>query len=146
MVCVLVPCIQKVDLSYCTQFFFLSPEHCATEQEGGTVLSVHKVRIFTEYHSVCPLVGIGTLPPPPPLSPASGHLPPGNNGGWGRHTRPRLRSWASPKSDDLRKSLALCLLCVSVQSVIGKLEDITVRSQLRKISTKGTEANVLRDG
>ncbi len=24
----------------------------------------HKVHIYTEYHSVCPLVGIGTLPPP----------------------------------------------------------------------------------
>jgi hypothetical protein len=29
----------------------------------------HKVRIYKEYHSVCPLVGIGILPTP--LSPAS---------------------------------------------------------------------------
>jgi hypothetical protein len=28
----------------------------------------HKVHIFTEYHSVCPLVGIGTLPVSHPLS------------------------------------------------------------------------------
>jgi hypothetical protein len=35
---------------------------------------LHKVRIYKEYHSVCPLVGIGTLPPP--LSPASVPLPP----------------------------------------------------------------------
>ncbi len=34
---------------------------------------------------------------------------------------------------------------LSVHSVIGKLEDITVRLQLRKISTKYTKANVLRD-
>ncbi len=34
----------------------------------------HKVRIFKEYHSVCSLVGIGTLPTP--LSPASVPLPP----------------------------------------------------------------------
>ncbi len=36
----------------------------------------HKVRIYKEYHSACPLplVGIGTLPPP--LSPASVPLPP----------------------------------------------------------------------
>jgi hypothetical protein len=34
----------------------------------------HKVRKYKEYHSVCPLVGIGTLPTP--LSPASLPLPP----------------------------------------------------------------------
>jgi hypothetical protein len=33
----------------------------------------HKVHIFKEYHSVCPLIGIGTLPPP--LSPSSVPLP-----------------------------------------------------------------------
>jgi hypothetical protein len=34
----------------------------------------HKVHTYTEYHSVCPLVGIGTLPPL--FSPASVLLPP----------------------------------------------------------------------
>ncbi len=29
----------------------------------------------------------------------------------GKHTRFRARGWGSPNSDDLRKSLALCLLC-----------------------------------
>ncbi len=43
----------------------------------------HKVHTFIEYHSVCPLVGIGTLPPP--LSPASVPLPPEPKGGG--HTR-----------------------------------------------------------
>jgi hypothetical protein len=38
------------------------------------VPSSHKVRIDKEYHSVCPLVGIGTLPAP--LSPASVPLTP----------------------------------------------------------------------
>jgi hypothetical protein len=43
----------------------------------------HKVQIYIEYHSVCPLVGIGTLPPP--LSPARVFLPPVPKGGG--HTR-----------------------------------------------------------
>ncbi len=33
-------------------------------------------------------------------------------GGGGGHTRLRVRDWVSPNSDDLRKSLALCLLYV----------------------------------
>jgi hypothetical protein len=37
--------------------------------------------IYKEYHSVCTLVGIGTLPPP--LSPASVPLPPEPGGGGG---------------------------------------------------------------
>ncbi len=67
----------------------------------------HKVRIYEEYHSVSPLVGIGTLPTP--LSPASVPLPPEPGGG--EHTRLPVRGWGSPNSDDWRKSLALCLLC-----------------------------------
>ncbi len=65
----------------------------------------HKVCIYIDYHSVCPLVGIVTLPTP--LSPASVPLPPEWGGG---HTRQRVRGWGSPNSDDWRKSLALCLL------------------------------------
>ncbi len=41
----------------------------------------HKVLTYKEYHSVCPLVGIGTLPTP--LSPASVPLPPEPKGGGG---------------------------------------------------------------
>jgi hypothetical protein len=64
--------------------------------------------IYTEYHSVCPLVGIGILP----YSLASECAPsPGTKGGGG-HTRLRLRSWGSPNFDDWRKGLALCLLSV----------------------------------
>ncbi len=68
----------------------------------------HKVLIYTyiEHHSVCPLVGIGT--PPTPLSQAMPSLPDQMDV---EHTRPRLRGWGSPNSDDWRKSLALCLLC-----------------------------------
>jgi hypothetical protein len=46
--------------------------------------SYHKVRtLYKEYHStVCPLVGIGTLPPP--LTPASAPLPPEPRGWEGR--------------------------------------------------------------
>jgi hypothetical protein len=40
---------------------------------AGIVLPGHKVHTYTEYHSVCLLVGIGTLPPP--LSPESVTLP-----------------------------------------------------------------------
>jgi hypothetical protein len=54
----------------------------------------HKVLIYKEYHSVCPLVGIGTLPIP--LSPAS--VPPSPRGRG--HTRLRVRGWESPNSDE----------------------------------------------
>jgi hypothetical protein len=69
----------------------------------------HKVRMYKEYHSVCPLVGIGT--PPTPLSQASVPLPPRTGGG---HTRLRVRGWGRPISDDWRKSLPLCLYSVDV--------------------------------
>jgi hypothetical protein len=58
----------------------------------------HKVKIYLEYHSVCPLVGIGTPPPPPPFPlarvPSPGtkgrrgtHLPAGEGVGWSRFGR-----------------------------------------------------------
>jgi hypothetical protein len=46
---------------------------------GSAQGGAHKVLIYKEYHSVCPLVGIGTLPTP--LSPASVPLPPQPEGG-----------------------------------------------------------------
>ncbi len=42
---------------------------------------------------------------------ASKCAPPPRTWGGGGHTCPRVRGWGSPNSDDLRKSLALCLLC-----------------------------------
>ncbi len=72
---------------------------------------VHKVLIYKEHHSVCPLVGIGTPPTPFPQAsvPSPPPTPDQRVGGGG--TRLRLRRWGSPNSDDWRKSLALCLLC-----------------------------------
>jgi hypothetical protein len=40
--------------------------------------------------------------------------PPGIKGGGGGHTRQRVRGWGSPNSNDLKKSLALCLLCEGI--------------------------------
>jgi hypothetical protein len=77
--------------------------------------------IYKEYHSVCSIVGIGTLPPP--LSPASVPLPPEPKGGG--HTRLRVRGWGSPNSDDWRKSLA--------HSPAG---DGLAESQLQRLETK----------
>ncbi len=42
--------------------------------------SNHKVHIYTEYHSVCTLVGIGTLPPPS-LASECAPPPPSKGGG-----------------------------------------------------------------
>jgi hypothetical protein len=62
------------------------------QQSGTTASSLyHKVGIYKEYHSVCPLVGIGTLPTP---------LSPERRGG---HTPLRLRGWGGPNSDDWKK-------------------------------------------
>jgi hypothetical protein len=53
------------------------------------ICTVHrKVHIYIGYQRVCPLVGIGTPPPPPGEC-----APPG------------------PNADDWRKSLEHCLLC-----------------------------------
>jgi hypothetical protein len=76
----------------------------------------HKVHIYKEYHSVCPLVGIGTFPPP--LSPASVPLPPPppppprnqRERGGGQITCMRMTLGES-QFRRLEKSLALCLLC-----------------------------------
>ncbi len=81
--------------------------------------SVHKVRTYKEYHSVCPLGGIGTLPVSQPLSRQRVCPSPQNRGGG--HTRLRVRGWESPNSDDSRKSLALCLLCGSVYLLLSEL-------------------------
>ncbi len=66
----------------------------------------HKVHLYLEYHSVCPLVEIGT---PHHHYRCECAPPPGTKWGWG-HTWLRVRGWGSPNSNDCRKSLALCLL------------------------------------
>jgi hypothetical protein len=55
----------------------------------------HKVLTYTEHHSVCPLVGIGT--PPTPLPQASVPSPPDQR--VGGHTRLPLWGWGSSNSD-----------------------------------------------
>ncbi len=78
-----------------------SRKHIFAAQVLGCMVC-HKVHAHKEYHSVCPLIGIGTLasecaPPPEP----------GGGGGtlaWGE-------GLGSHNSDDWRKSLTLCLLC-----------------------------------
>ncbi len=63
----------------------------------------HKVLIYTEYHSVCPLVRIGDSPKPFPESQCATLEPTG-----GEAHSPSGGGWGSPNSDDWRKSLALC--------------------------------------
>ncbi len=60
-----------------------------------------KVHKYLEYHSVCPLVGIG---PPHPLSPKT------RGGGYSTRS-PACEGVRRPNSDDWRDSLVLCLLC-----------------------------------
>jgi hypothetical protein len=86
----------------------------------------HKVRIYKEYHSVCPLVGIGTLPTH--LSPlASECTPPPRT--WGGTHSPAVRGWWSLNSDDWRKSLALCLLC-ELHSMIAGIDNTGKKTYL----------------
>jgi hypothetical protein len=84
--------------------------------------------VYLEYHSVCPLVRIGT--PPPPLSIKRGHPPPPIprlNRSWPPrvHTRLLKRGWESRNSDDWRKSLALCILCAVVDTAESICEEKT---------------------
>jgi len=63
----------------------------------------HKVPTNIEYHSVCPLVGIGTLKPP--LSPGVCPFPQNQRGRVHcTHTRLRVTGWGSPNSDTWRKA------------------------------------------
>ncbi len=64
------------------------------------VSHIHKVHLYLEYHSACPLVGIGTTRPPLPL--ASVYPPPEPGG---THS-PGCEGRGSPNSD----GLALCHL------------------------------------
>ncbi len=73
-------------------------------REKTSYACAHKVRLYKEYHSVCPLVGIGTLPPP--LSPASVPLPPEPGG---RGTLACGRRVGEVPIRRLEKKLTLCL-------------------------------------
>jgi hypothetical protein len=63
---------------------------------------------------VCPLIGIGTFPPP--LSPASVPFSPEPKGGGGRGANsPSGEGLGESQFRRLEKSLALCLLCANSQ-------------------------------
>jgi hypothetical protein len=67
------------------------------------------------------------LGPPRPLSHKE-CAPPPPEPMEGGHTRLRVRGWGSPNSDDWRKSLALCILCVWYYSIydsssLGKVDN-----------------------
>ncbi len=70
----------------------------------------HKVHIYLEFHSVCLLARIETLPLPlpqasvPPLPEPKGEMDT-LAWGWG--------GGGGPNSDDWRKSLVLCVFCGS---------------------------------
>jgi hypothetical protein len=53
-------------------------------------------KVHTCIYIECALVGIGTLPPNPSLSPANVPLPPEPKGGHTGHTRLRVRGWGVP--------------------------------------------------
>ncbi len=79
----------------------------------------HKVLIYIEHHSVCPLVGIGT---PPPLQPQAS-VPSPRTKGWGGHTRLRLKGWGSPNSNDWRNAQHSAY---SVHTDISLISDCTM--------------------
>jgi hypothetical protein len=62
---------------------------------------------YLEYHSVCPLVRIGTPSTPSPASECA--RPPGTKGGTYSAAGEAV---GGPNSDDWRKGLVICLLCV----------------------------------
>jgi hypothetical protein len=66
----------------------------------------HKVHKYKEYHSVCPLVGIGTLPTP--LSPASVPPPPRTKGEEAHSSAGE--GLGESRYRRLEKNLALCLV------------------------------------
>jgi hypothetical protein len=82
-------------------------------------ISTHKVNIYKEYHSVCPLVGTGTLPSP---SFASECVPPPGTKGGGAHS-PAGKGLGESQFRRLEKGLALCLLCVSMVHAENPGED-----------------------
>jgi hypothetical protein len=96
-----VPCAQRNQHSCLCQ---PCPEriHIPNTQARGNrqkmIPLIHKVHIciYLEYHSVCPLVRIGTTPPPLPQARVSPPPLPEPQGGG--HTRLRVRKWGGLSS------------------------------------------------
>ncbi len=92
----------------------------------GSKHTMHEEHKYIEYHSVCPLVGIWT--PPPPFPPqASVPLPLPEPTGGGGHTRLRAAGEGVGESlfRRLEKSLELCLLFGTMYRFINMLLFIT---------------------
>jgi hypothetical protein len=75
---------------------------------------------------------------PTPFAAGECSLPPDQR--VGGHTRLRLKGWGSPNSDDWRKSLALCLLCVvthtcSLAFLLTLLEFLVFRAGVYSIAS-----------
>ncbi len=80
-------------------------------QNSPDFTAAHSTYIYKEYHSLCPLVGIGT-PPTPSLASESAPPPPPTKGG-GR-TPPRPRGWGESQFRRLEYKLStLPTLCTA---------------------------------
>ncbi len=113
-----LPVLPRLQLEHLQQPVLPTARDIPLTQETAvpSTYTTKYVRIYKEYHRVCPLVGIGTPRPPTPFPQASVPMkeecaPPLRNQRGEGHTRLRVKGWGSPNSDDWRKSLALCLLC-----------------------------------
>jgi hypothetical protein len=76
---------------------------CAGVYYYLTLCRLHKVHINLEYHSVCPLVRVGTRPLPLILA----SVPPLGTKGGSRAHLPAMEGRGSPNSNEWRKILAL---------------------------------------
>ncbi len=114
-----------------------------TRKENGRDHKKYVYIHFTEYHRVCPLVGIVTLPVPTPLSPTSVPLPP-EPMGKGAHS-PAGEGLGESQFRRLEKSLALCLLigrdqyecslyvCLSAVGILGAEEQLCTFANVKKV-------------
>jgi hypothetical protein len=95
----------------------------------------HKVRIYKEYHSVCPLVGIGTLPTAPTPSLASECAPPPRTGmgGGGLAHSPAGEGLGEFQFRRLEKKLSTLLTLCCVQPVQPSAEQKISLSDYQEI-------------
>jgi hypothetical protein len=105
----------------------------------------HKVHIYKEYHSVCPLVGIGTLPPTPSL--ASECAPPPGTKGGGAHTRAGegLGESQFQRLEEKLSTLPTLWLGVTVNwncKKTGMVEEGCKEKELKRMSTVLSEASL----
>jgi hypothetical protein len=76
------------------------PVHCTNELHTSTIVSVPSQELGLPH----PLSRKRVCTPPPQTKE-------------GEHTHQGVRRWGRPNSDDMRKSLALCLLCAVTMAV-----------------------------